>query len=53
MRNGVGEFLRVRISMDISKPLLRGKMVNIGLAEPVWSDFLMNGYPIFVIAMVS
>ena len=31
-----GEFLHVWVSIDISKSLLCGKMVNIGLAEPVW-----------------
>ncbi|XP_042964598.1 uncharacterized protein LOC122298810 [Carya illinoinensis] len=42
-----GEFLRVRVAMDISKPLLRGKLVNIGLEKPVWIRFSYERLPNF------
>lgn len=34
-----GRYLRVRIQLDITQPLCRGRMVNIGEAEPQWVAF--------------
>lgn len=34
-----GEFMRTRVNMDISKPLLRQKMLNLDLPEPAWVRF--------------
>lgn len=31
--------MRVRINNDITKPLLGGKMINIGSINPVWVQF--------------
>ena len=42
-----GRFLRVRIQLDINQPLCRGRMVNIGEAEPQWVAFQYEKLPIF------
>lgn len=33
------EYMRVRICIDITKPLLRKNKMNLSLAEPVWVNF--------------
>ena len=42
-----GRYLRVRIQIDITQPLCRGRMVNIGEAEPEWVAFQYEKLPIF------
>lgn len=34
-----GEYTRIRICLNITKPLLRRKRMNLGLAKPVWERF--------------
>lgn len=34
-----GEFMRVWVCIDIAKPLLHRKMVNIGHTKPIWICF--------------
>lgn len=34
-----GEFMRIRVCIGITKPLLRRKMLNIGLLTPIWVRF--------------
>ena len=40
---GWGEFLRVRISIDLSKPLSRGRMINLQ-GESTWITFQYESY---------
>lgn len=42
-----GEFMQVWISIDISKPLLQRKKLNLGLSEPVWVQFTYERLPNF------
>ena len=42
-----GRYLRVRIQIDITQPLCRGRMVNISEAEPEWVAFQYEKLPIF------
>lgn len=42
-----GEFMRVRIKIDVTKPLLRGKMLNLGSNGPVWVCFSYERLPDF------
>ena len=35
----VGKFLRIRVNIDISKPLCRGRVVRLGTKEKGWVDF--------------
>ncbi|GLT62548.1 hypothetical protein SLA2020_351780 [Shorea laevis] len=41
-----GEFLRVRINLDLSKPLSRGRMLKL-LNNSVWVAFSMRSYQSF------
>lgn len=34
-----GEYMRIRVSMDITKPLLKGKRINIGEGKKSWTKF--------------
>ncbi|XP_040998212.1 uncharacterized protein LOC121244266 [Juglans microcarpa x Juglans regia] len=42
-----GEFQRVCVNLQISKPLLRGSMFSIGGGEPVWVRFSYERLPNF------
>ncbi|KAK9998771.1 hypothetical protein SO802_018374 [Lithocarpus litseifolius] len=43
----LGGYLRIRMTMDITQPLCRGRMVRIGGAPPRWVDFKYERLPIF------
>lgn len=43
----LGGFLRIRVLMDISSPLCRGRMVRLGGSSPTWVDFKYERLPIF------
>lgn len=34
-----GEYIRIIVALDMTKPLLCRKKLNIGLLEPVWLSF--------------
>ncbi|XP_022841874.1 uncharacterized protein LOC111365549 [Olea europaea var. sylvestris] len=42
-----GEFLHVRVCLDISKPLLRGKKIYVGSYKPFWTRFSYERLPNF------
>lgn len=42
-----GEFLRVRVRVDITKPLPRGKKVSLGDSQTVWVTFKYERLPNF------
>ncbi|KAH7835506.1 hypothetical protein Vadar_026778 [Vaccinium darrowii] len=42
-----GRFVRVRVVMDISKPLKRGCMVKLSSATPLWVEFRYERLPSF------
>ena len=42
-----GFFLRVRVNIDITKPLMRGKMIQIDDLEASWVTFKYERLPIF------
>ena len=48
-KNGLawGLFLRIRVDIDITKPLMRGKMIQIEGAEKVWVFFKYERLPTF------
>ena len=43
----LGKYLRLRVSIDISKPLCRGRVVRMGATEKDWVDFRYERLPIF------
>lgn len=42
-----GPFLRIRVNTDITKPLMRGKMIQIEDSEDEWVVFKYERLPIF------
>lgn len=42
-----GEFMHIRANLDITKPLLRKKKLNIGLPKVVWLNFKYDRLPDF------
>lgn len=42
-----GGYLRIRVSLDITLPLCRGRMVRKGGTEKLWVDFRYERLPIF------
>lgn len=42
-----GEYMLIRVNIDISKILLRCKKLNIGLSKPVWLRFFYERLPDF------
>lgn len=42
-----GEFMRVRVHVDVTKPLLRGKKINLGLTIQCGLVSHMRGFKIF------
>ena len=47
--NGIawGRYLRIRVEIDITKPLLRGKILEDDSGKPYWVDFRYEHLPIF------
>jgi hypothetical protein len=47
--NGIawGRFLRIRVEVEIAKPLMRGCIIQIEDDKPVWVDFRYEHLPIF------
>lgn len=47
--NGVnlGCFLRIRVTLDISQPLIRGRMVRMGGSDSRWVEFKYERLPVF------
>ena len=43
----LGKYLRIRVNIDISKPLCRGRVVRMGATEKEWVDFRYERLPIF------
>ena len=43
----MGKYLRIRVTIDISKPLCRGRVVRMGALEKGWVDFRYERLPIF------
>ena len=43
----LGKYLRIRVNIDISKPLCRGRVVRMGETEKEWVDFRYERLPIF------
>ncbi|XP_075645352.1 uncharacterized protein At4g02000-like [Castanea sativa] len=43
----LGGYLRIRVKMDITQPLSRGRIVRIGDALPRWVEFKYERLPIF------
>ncbi|GMY19573.1 hypothetical protein FCV25MIE_14812 [Fagus crenata] len=44
---GWGRFLRIRVELDVTKPLLRGKILEGDDGKPFWVDFRYEHLPIF------
>lgn len=44
---GWGRFLRIRVEIDVTKPLLRGKILEGDDGKPFWVDFRYEHLPIF------
>jgi hypothetical protein len=42
-----GEFMRIRVRMDITKPLLRRKLVKLGKDPPIWISLRYEKLPTF------
>lgn len=45
--NLLGKFIRVRVKMEITKPLCRGRLIKFGGPTPVWVSFRYERLPIF------
>ena len=47
--NGIawGRFLRIRVEVEIAKPLMRGCIIQVEDDKPVWVDFRYEHLPIF------
>ena len=43
----LGEYLRIRVSLDLTQPLCRGRRVRIGDTVTKWVDFKYERLPIF------
>ena len=43
----VGKYLRLHLTIDISKPLCRGRVVRMGGTKKGWVDFRYESLPIF------
>lgn len=42
-----GEFMSVKVNIDITRPLVCGKKLNIGLQKPIWVRFTYDCLPDF------
>lgn len=45
--------MHIRVSIDVSKPLMRRKNLNLGLPKPVWVIFPTNVSLTYAIAVGS
>ena len=45
--NLLGKYIRVRVRIDITQALCRGRLINFGGSEPVWVGFKYERLPIF------
>uniref|UniRef100_A0A803PRI8 Reverse transcriptase domain-containing protein n=1 Tax=Cannabis sativa TaxID=3483 RepID=A0A803PRI8_CANSA len=46
LNEGWGPFLRIRVLLDVSKPLKRGRMISLShVKDKFWVIFAMRGYP--------
>lgn len=45
--NLLGKYIRVRVRIDITQALCRGRLINFGGATPVWAGFKYERLPIF------
>lgn len=43
----MGSHMRVRVMMDVSAPLCRGRLVRLDGPKPIWVDFKYERLPIF------
>ncbi|KAK7856470.1 hypothetical protein CFP56_023120 [Quercus suber] len=43
----LGGYLHIRVSLDLTKPLCRGRRVRIGESATTWVDFKYERLPIF------
>lgn len=48
-----GEYMRVRVNLDITKPFPKGKKVNFGTKKPSWIRFSYERLPISAIDVVG
>ena len=44
-------FMRVRVSVDITQPLCRGRVISLDNDKELWVSFNMNDYPICAIGV--
>ena len=43
----IGCYLRIRVTLDITQPLSRGRIVRLGGSEPQWVEFKYERLPVF------
>lgn len=43
----LGGFMRTHVNIDVSKPFLRGKKINLDFAKPFWIHFSYEWLPNF------
>ena len=48
-----GKDLKVRVSMNVTNPLKRGKVISIAGGRKFWLCFVMSGCQIFAMSVVS
>lgn len=48
-----GEYMRVHVKLDITKPLVQRKKLQLGLLVPVWIGFSYDGLPYFYFCLGS
>ena len=48
---GWGRYLRIRVNLEISQPLLRGKILEFEKGAPFWVDFRYEHLPILLLPM--
>lgn len=47
-----GEYMCIRVTLDVSKSLFRGKKLNVGIALPCWARFPMKDFSSFALVVV-
>lgn len=48
-----GEFMRIRVSLDVTKPLVHKKQMNIKMPDLIWLSFTYERLPFFVSFVVG